>query len=187
MSLVTSDLLELALKEPRQLSARVKHLTNVERKALLSAVASGNSSRLLARALEQLEPSHGVKLALGKGTTVYFARTSLPALAEFELHFFHDQHAIWGRVVFNVPSFVGPGYFGVQEGPELVIDFEQLPPAKSLPQGFPALASNSAGLAGFAFANTQLRFHGTGDGLLTGSVWRNGRDQGAFVNLVRAV
>lgn len=187
MSLAVSDLLNLALKEPARLDSALKSVGNVERKALLVAAASGNSSRLLTQSFERLEHGkHGVTLDLGKDVTVYFARTSLPALAAFELHFYRHSGAIWGRVVLAVPSFLGPGYFGVTEGRELVIDFDHVPPPASEPKGWPAVTANSAGLAGFAFANTQFRLVGSGDGLLTGSIWRNGRDQGAFVSLVRA-
>ena len=36
------------------------------------------------------------------------------------------------------------------------------------------------------FGGLQFHLRGSGKGMLSGSIWRNGRDQGAFVNLVRS-
>jgi hypothetical protein len=186
MSLVTADLLALALKEPSKLPHELQRLGPVERRNLLDQAANGRHSVLLFDSLKKLEEGKKVTLALGKGVTIFYAKTSFPALGNFEMHFFQHGHDVWGRVVTTAPTFFGPGYFGVQEGNPLVVDFDRIPPADAVPANFPKVTTNASGLAAVAFGGIQLKFTGSGKGLLSGSVFRNGKNLGAYVNMVRA-
>lgn len=180
-------MLERAVQDPRRLGEEVARLDDDGRRALLEKAASGATSRRLYSAFGRLGPTDESALAPEDGVTVYLGRTSLPALGAFELHLFRRRGApLWGRAVTRPRAFAGPGYFVVDAGKELVLDFDRVPTPKDVPEGWPPVRSNGGGLAAVVFGGTQLRLRGSGSGLLTGPVLRRGRDQGAFVNLVRA-
>lgn len=187
MVLNASQLVELAIHKPDHIAHEVDKLENHQRLELLEQITARGVSRRLAEALHRYKHDRD-RLALGQGVTVFLAKTSFPALSSFQLHMFRDAHgAVWGRTVTSAPTLVGPGYFGVHSGDELVLDFDRVPPPEvALPGGWPPVVSNDSGLAAIALAGTSFHLHGSGRGVLTGSVWRNGREQGVFVNLVRA-
>lgn len=182
------DLLELAVRDPHGLGTELIGLDDGRRQALLAKAGLGSVSRKLFAAFEQLGPPDDASLVRGNEITVYFARTSFPALGAFELHLFRrdGRGPIWGRTVNTPGAFLGPGYFGVAAGRELVFDYDLLPSPEIVPEGWPKVRSNSEGIAAMVFGGMQFHLRGSGKGLLTGSIWRNRRDQGAFVNLVRA-
>ncbi len=191
MSIHLDQLLDLAVQNPKSLAAEIVKLSNVDRRTLLNHAASGESSRRLAAAYAKHGSGKVSILSLEKGVATFHARTSLPAVPAFDFHFFKDAHGnVWGRTEISVATFLGPGYFGVTEGKELrnelTLDFDRVPPADAVPKGWPPVQSNASALSAMLFQGVSIRVRGSAGGLLTGSVWRNGRDQGTFVNLVRA-
>lgn len=188
MSVDDSHLFEVATSRPESLDRALEGRSRHERIALLDKVASGATSRRIADALRRHREQGEADLELDHGVTVFLAKTSFPALGSFELHLFRsDCGRIWGRTVTTAPTFLGPGYFGVTRGDELVLDFDVIPgPDIPLPKGWPPVVSNAVGLAAMTLAGTKLVLQGSGRGFLTGALWRGGRDQGIFVNLVRA-
>lgn len=182
------SLMELAVRDPHGLGTELMHLDDATRRAFLEKAGSGAVSRRLFAAFGRLGPADAATLVQGTGVTVYHGRTSLPALGAFELHLFrrNDRGPIWGRTVNAPGAFLGPGYFGVGAGRELVVDFDLVPSQGDVPEGWPPVRSNSEGLAAMVFGGLQFHLRGSGKGMLSGSIWRSGRDQGAFVNLVRS-
>jgi len=186
MSLVLSKLLELADREPSRVEKEVSRMTESERVTLLEAAAVGTVSRRLAHAHCGLGRFDESTLLRKAGITTFHARTSLPALPAFEVQMFRADRDTWGRAIVTPANFLGPGYFGVStDNEELILDFDRVPPAAAVPAGWPPVVANTSGIAAIAFSNVTLRFRGSGAGILVGSVWRNGRDQGAFVDLIR--
>jgi hypothetical protein len=181
-----ANLLALARVEPDRFRAAIGVMDDPQRRRLLRTAASGLVSRDLYLAFGAAAPADPDAL-VSAGITVYHGRLSLAPLSAFDLHVFRDPTGnVWGRTVSQAPTLAGPGYFAVTAGHETIVDYDRVPPQKVVPQGWPPVVPNSAGLPSLVYGGVQFRLRGDPDKLLTGTVWRSGRNQGVFVTLVRA-
>lgn len=179
-----TQLLDLAVSDPDSSTAVVAKLSNPDRRLLLTQAASGDVSRRLSLANIRLGSRADI-LGLNGGVAHFFAQSSLPALPPMTLHFFRDAtRKLWGRAEISATTFLGPSYFGVSEKSGLTLRFDRVPPAEVIPEGWPPVRPNAA-LSEMLFHGVTLRLFGHPGGIITGTVWRGGKNQGVFLNLVR--
>jgi hypothetical protein len=109
-------------------------------------------------------------------------RNSLPTFSRFAKVFAVPDEVAkvaterWGfnDSGFTVNTFVGPGYFVVnQDGGDVLVDYTQYPPKPHL--GGPKILSNSSRLSRFVFNNTKDRVRGVSKHVSIGRAWRGAK------------
>ena len=121
------------------------------------------------------------------GTIVrHQGQNSLPVFSTFEKRFCTQETTTQG---YNhngaLVSWVsGPGHFiAEQDGDEVLFDYTRLP--SSVPEEFPALASNDSGTAKLVFGGMIDRVRRVSTHCTIGTAFRNGKPENAWFMLIR--
>jgi hypothetical protein len=171
--------------KPERAEKMIDELDDVARVKLLRHASRAPIARRIYEKLDKPSPKI-LDLVVPKGAVaVYEGRTSLRSLGEFQLQIFRDEKGgAWGRArVVNLPVPVN-GYFQVRAEDELIFDFSETPPRGLVPKGWPRPKGPTSATS-MAFRGIEYRLRATGRGILTGSVWRHGKDLGVSVTLIR--
>lgn len=180
--MIFSELIDSSSVTAQALAEHLDALSDADRLTQTLALSRAQQARLFdivegARrlTLEELAPSatpplHGIR---------HEGRNSLPAFSRFAKVFAVPDDASkvaterWGfnDSGFTVNTFVGPGYFVVNEdGGDVLVDYTQYPPKPHV--GGPRILSNSARLSLFVFRNTKDRVRGVSKHVSIGRAWR---------------
>lgn len=180
--MIFSELIDSASVTAQALEQHLDALSDADRLTQTLALSSAQQAKLFelvdgARrmTLEALAPASTPPL---RGIR-HEGRNSLLAFTRFAKVFAVPDDASkiaterWGfnDSGFTVNTFVGPGYFIVnQDGGEVLVDYTQYPPKPHL--GGPPILSNAARLSRFVFNNTKDRVRAVSKHVSIGRAWR---------------
>jgi hypothetical protein len=147
---------------------QVRSLAKAEQARLFDAAAGVRPIGLDDVVDPALEPLHEV---------VHAGRNSLPVLKTFEKRFCRppeNADVLWGYNEHGARWMTGPGYFVARGGEpgEVLIDYQQVPPAK--PESWPAIKPNSAFRGRFVYGGTQDVLRGVSAHVAAGRAFKRG-------------
>ena len=123
---------------------------------------------------------------------IHAGRNSLPAFRIFEKRFCRvagDDSVLYGYNEGSTRPVVGPGYFVAhyfEERGEVGVDYFQVPPGDAaLPDGWPTVKPNEAGLQRFVYAKMVDYLRKVSSHVTIGRAWRNGKMTSNFFLLCR--
>jgi hypothetical protein len=117
---------------------------------------------------------------------VHLGQNSLPLFSTFQKRFCRRGDVVQGynHNPDHLTWFTGPGHFTcVQEGAEVLIDYEVLPP--DVPSAFPALIDNDSGTRSLVFGKLKDRLRRVSSTCTVGRAYKGDKPMSAWFMLVR--
>ena len=123
----------------------------------------------------------------------HIGRNSLPAFTRFEKRFCRPkgrEGELWGYNEGSTRPLVGPGYFVCHQADEgavgaVVVNYERLPTEGELPEAWPTLKPNEAGLSRFVYAHMHDYLRRVSEHVTIGIAYRHGKESPNYFVLCR--
>lgn len=176
-----------------KLAAYLDGLDNRQRQDQIASLTKDEERRLFeaAKGFRPLTPDYYVTSVTPPLTEItYKGKNTLPVLTHFEKRFCRpdrptSEPQVWGYNQNPLTRLVGPGYFVAKQAPggEVVIDYNEIPPAKV--KSWPRIKANSEGLQRFIYYQACDYMRGVSKHVSVGHVTMNGEFRDMWFVLCR--